>query len=141
MEKTMICLSAKKDSGKTSSLKLLFYEILKGTNVLWNNRNDIVGVAMYEGYKIGVASQGDPWLNKKGIEKLIEENCDVIVCAARTHGSTANEVGRHGNEYNIFWITAMRIESNIPLDASFYRLCHEKNASLIMQLIQSIHNA
>ena len=141
MNKTMICLYAKKNSGKTTALKRLFYEELKGEKVIVEKGNDIVGIVKLGDVIIGVSSQGDPWSNEEGIEALVKENCDIIVCAARTSGSTTEVVGSYGEDYNLFWVAPLRIESGLPITDTLYQQCQEHTAHFIMQLISQIINA
>lgn len=141
MNKTMICLYAKKNSGKTTALKRLFYEELKGEKVIVEKGNDIVGIVKLGDVTIGVSSQGDPWSNEEGIEALVKENCDIIVCAARTSGSTTEVVGSYGEDYNLFWVAPLRIESGLPITDTLYQQCQEHTAHFIMQLISQVINA
>lgn len=137
----MICLYAKKDSGKTTALKRLFYEELKGRKPIDEKGDDIVGIVKLGDVTIGVSSQGDPWSNKEGIEALVKENCDVIVCASRTSGSTTEAVGSYGGEYKLFWVAPLRIESDLPIADSLYQQCQEHTVHFIMQLISQVINA
>lgn len=137
----MICLYAKKDSGKTTALKRLFYDELKGEKIIDEKGDDIVGIVKLGDVTIGVSSQGDPWSNKEGIERLVKENCDIIVCAARTSGSTTEVVGSYGEDYNLFWVAPLRIESDLPITDSLYQQCQEHTAHFIMQLISQIISA
>lgn len=141
MNKTMICLYAKKNSGKTTALKRLFFDELKGDQIIYENGVDIVGIVKLANVTIGVSSQGDPWSNKEGIERLVKENCDIIVCAARTSGSTTEAVGSYGGEYKLFWVAPLRIESDLPIADSLYQQCQEHTVHFIMQLISQVINA
>ena len=137
----MICLYAKKNSGKTTALKRLFFDELKGDQIIYENGVDIVGIVKLANVTIGVSSQGDPWSNKEGIERLVKENCDIIVCAARTSGSTTEAVGSYGGEYKLFWVAPLRIESDLPIADSLYQQCQEHTVHFIMQLISQVINA
>ena len=55
---------------------------------------DVRTVLTIDGLKIGIESQGDPngsWI-KESLDRFVRIGCDVIICAARTTGATADAV-------------------------------------------------
>ena len=65
----------------------------------------------YKGKKIGFCSQGDPapYNNQCSIlEGLINEGCDIVVCASRTKGETVNLITRLFDE--VIWVHNLCVE-------------------------------
>src|SRR5262245_11298971 len=97
MRRTMIVVSGKANSGKTTTIRLA-YEMLKPSgvpvlNFLKRPRKEVIGILEIKGMKVGFCSRGDQPLDLEVyLELLIEEGCVVIVCASHTRKSRTVEV-------------------------------------------------
>lgn len=109
MNKTIICLYATANCGKTKTIRSLFAK-LGGDKILLDKSRDIVGVVNFGNKEIGFASEGDPdspqWEN---IEPLAQKKCDIIVTASRTKGDTVNNIFDIANKYGytVVWISPL----------------------------------
>lgn len=76
------------DAGKTTSLCKL-WELLGGKPVY---KKDFHGIIEKEKFKIGFHTWGDTvWCLDKckgGIPDLEKQNCDIIICSAKSYGET-----------------------------------------------------
>lgn len=96
MNKYLICDLARSNWGKTQTL-LKVIELLKtkAKPTVEEVIDDIDKFAIFEinGKKIIVSTQGDPdSYQKEGLLRAISENANIIVCASRTKGSTADNI-------------------------------------------------
>ena len=86
-KKCIICIFGNEDCGKTSSIVELHNLLLhQGCLDVAPKRqsDDVYAVVEKSGIVIGISSIGDPNTDqKKLIEELINNGCDIIVCAAR----------------------------------------------------------
>ena len=99
MKKTIICLYAPANRGKTNTIRSLFIKLGGDKNVL-NGTHDFVADVNFGRKKIGFASQGDPGSpQKENLEKLAQGNCEIIVTASRTKGDTVYAVYDIANKY------------------------------------------
>jgi hypothetical protein len=74
---------------------------------------DVTIVVTIDGTKVGIETQGDPNSRlAKSLERFVQLNCKVIVCACRSYGETVNIV-RAGEQsgYQIKWFEKAKIES------------------------------
>ena len=143
MKKTMICVIAPTNTGKTTTIKKL-HELLGGKEGKRNNGHDFIDVLMYGGVKIGCESAGDPpgEEQKEAIEHLMDkEKCDIIISASRTRGVTVNNawdlLSQYG--YDIIWFTPAYVYD--PLNGSvdnIYDVFAQKNAETLMELIRQL---
>ena len=107
MKKTIICLYATANCGKTKSIISLFLKLGGDRNVL-DGPHDFVSSVCFGNKKIGFVSEGDPgspqWEN---LEALAHNNCDIIVTASRTKGGTVNNLHDIANKYDyaVVWIS------------------------------------
>ena len=83
IDKTIICLSARANSGKTTSIRELFFRL---TGHYPESTGDFLSIVQDKNVEhgIGISSVGDSWGNREPIEKLIDAGCEIIVCASRT---------------------------------------------------------
>lgn len=137
MKKTIICVSARRDRGKSSSIKKL-YTMLGGTKPLVDE--DIKDVVAYKGYKIGIKSQGDPGTDHRTdlTKFIVEDHVDIIVTASRSRGDTYNAVkevaGAKGFETLVLFPMSTEEEYSVyPVDN-----LHKKNAEAILEIINNI---
>jgi hypothetical protein len=88
MEKKLIAIRGRPDSGKTKAITLAHGELkAEGSCAYANPRYDateLKEIWVIEGVRVGFASAGDKPDRLKGTLRLLHENgCVVIVCAAR----------------------------------------------------------
>jgi len=90
MNKRIIALKGRGNSGKTSTIKLL-PEILKenGFNQVPNKYrkfgSDFRDIFIKDGLLVGITSSGDTYdLVKQRLAELINDNCIICICACRT---------------------------------------------------------
>jgi GTPase SAR1 family protein len=108
-----ICVWGTAGRGKTSTIRKVF-ELLAAKNKSIRSNSaqwDIHATAEYKGKKIGFCSQGDPapYNNQCSIlEGLINEGCDIVVCASRTKGETVNLITRLFDE--VIWVHNLCVE-------------------------------
>lgn len=143
MRKTMICVNAPTNTGKTTTIKNV-HKLLGGEAEVRNADTDFVDVLKYEGAIIGCESEGDPpgedqWEN---LEYLMgKEKCDIVIGASRTRGITMGNVKELIKKYNydIIWFTPMYVYD--PLDGNanaVYDFIAQKNAETIIGLLRQL---
>ena len=78
VDKTIICLSARANSGKTTSIRGLFFRL---TGHYPESNGDFLSIVQDKNVEhgIGVSSVGDSWGNREPIEKLIKAGCSSVV--------------------------------------------------------------
>lgn len=143
MRKTMICINAPTNTGKTSTIKKV-HELLGGKEEVRNQEGDFVDVLMYENTVIGCESEGDPpgaaqW---QALEYLMgKKKCDIVIGASRTRDKTINNVKTLLKKYNydVIWVTPAYVYD--PLDGNknaVYDFIAQKNAEIIIELIHQL---
>lgn len=137
IDKTIICLSARANSGKTTSIRELFFRL---TGHYPESKGDFLSIVQDKNVEhgISISSVGDSWGNREPIEKLIDAGCEIIVCASRTSKDTVNTVYElaSNNQYKVIQISALHGEHNDTIEN--YNLYCCKNAEAIEQLIRNI---
>ena len=135
--KTIICLSARANSGKTASIRDLFFCL---TGHYPEREGDFLSIIQDKNVEhgIGISSVGDSWGNREPIEKLIKFGCEIIVCASRTSKDTVNTVYElaSNNQYKVIQIAALHGEPNDTKEN--YSLYCRKNAETIEHIIKGI---
>lgn len=109
MNNTIFAIRGKANIGKTSTIKYI-YEFLKEKypnsvieKVILST--DIKIVITINNILIGIESQGDP--NSRLAESLddfIKNNCNIIICGARTRGMTNDWIKKYSTQFEIKWI-------------------------------------
>ena len=103
----VLVAKGKQDTGKTTAIcQLKDFLLSIGAKIINTYKAvsdcDINMVVEYNDIKIGISSAGDPGLNQKEILTVfIEMNCNIIICACRTRGSTKDEILECFNSENI----------------------------------------
>ena len=130
IDKTIICLSARANSGKTTSIRELFFRL---TGHYPESTGDFLSIVQDKNVEhgIGISSVGDSWGNREPIEKLIDAGCEIIVYASRTSKDTVNTVYELAskNQYKVVQISALHGEHNDTIEN--YNLYCCKNAEAI----------
>jgi len=119
--------------GKTTALKELGF-LLSGKRT---PEKEIWDTFTYRGAKIGIASQGDYFeCIKWNLDKLIlEEHCDIVVCASRTKGAGSDYIFESANESGYNLITVGPICS---YSQEFIELCKKQQALSLKALIDTL---
>lgn len=108
--KTIIAVTGTRGCGKTSSICLAYEMLLKAypdAKIVnhWpagRARKDINATVIIGRVKLGFNSMGDPYSHfPERLDKLVSENCSIIICATRTRGETYNAVEVHSKKFNI----------------------------------------
>lgn len=92
--KSIIYITAPSNRGKTTIIQGIRTIITSNPynlqeSLFATNSKDFCGIYNYKNKKIGLSSIGDPnSLHFNWLQHLINSNCDVMVCACRTRGST-----------------------------------------------------
>ena len=137
MSKTIICLYAPANCGKTKTIRCLFLK-LGGDKNKYNGECDIVSSVNFGGKIIGFASQGDPnSQQKENLVDLAEEKCDIIITASRSKGGTVDNVRdiAYAYKYDIIWFTPFYLYDAKQDLVDLYQYFAEKNADNIAKYI------
>ena len=119
MRRTIICICGPSNAGKTSVIvevsKVLSQSGGSSSQVIYRSSKDICVTIVYNGHKIGLASQGDPnSLQGKWLNYLVQEGgCDIIVCASRSKGSTVTTVKNCATKNNYDLILLHKLYAKI----------------------------
>jgi hypothetical protein len=87
---TIIALRGRGNSGKSTTIRLLYDLLLQnGYQIIRSNFNvtggDFIAVFSKNGKLIGVTSSGDSYdLVHDRLEELVNDNCNICICACRT---------------------------------------------------------
>ncbi|WP_310556801.1 hypothetical protein [Flavobacterium sp.] len=139
--KNIIALFGVSSIGKSETIKLLYaklinefkdFSFLNDFNQITNDKGDIRVIIVINGKIIGIESQGDP--NSRIFNSLplfVKLNCDTIICATRTRGSSTQAVEKLSTDYEIEWVKKNPSENN-------FRIENDKDASLIFEKIKTI---
>jgi hypothetical protein len=112
MQRTVIALRGKSNSGKSSTIRLAYQRLSQeGMRVRpASTRMEIRGAILeLNGVKVGFVSLGDLAEILEGyFGFLMSEGCVVIVCATRSYGGTVEFVQGLESDYNIVWVEKER---------------------------------
>ncbi len=132
MEKLIINLRSWANAGKTTSLKKLYY-LLTGVQC---PDDEVKEIFVYRGCKVGITSLGD---YREAVEcrlnELIANQCDVIFCATRTKGGTANCLEQLAGEHGYKKII---IGSNWAYDPEFRDICNSQLSETMKGLLDKL---
>ena len=142
MKKTILCLFGPANTGKTSSIRRVD-EILQSygaklVKILFEEY-DFGKEYMYRSHKIGILSLGDPGSTQPNyLEQLSDDECEVIVCASRSKGTTCEAVLKIADRYDeIYWISPLyEYDSKHPLIVDM----HDLNAEFLIKSIRTAFN-
>lgn len=107
--KTIICLWGGAGIGKTSSIRAVWDRLnISNQPPLHQSADDICAIVPFCNSTVGIASQGDPYsAQDEWLEELMTLDCEIIVCASRTRGSTVDAVEKvaQRGEYVTIWFS------------------------------------
>lgn len=134
MKKAIIILYSKANEGKTTTLKELFRLI---TNI--ELFTDFVQIIEFRKIEIGFVTSSDPYgdnldVFEKEINNFIAQNCDIIICTARTSGRAKNFIENTNPVYNKIWLSTILSTS---FDIDFF---NNLQASHLLNIINQIIN-
>lgn len=138
--KYFICDYARANWGKTSTLKLVIQKLgtpvstQKSGNDEWAMFNVVTDSGAVK--CVVVASAGDPQsVQPEWLQNAVGSKADIVVCAARQHGSTTSNVstilGKNG--YEEIWFQNFHTEQAILRD-----ILNDAAAESIVQLIHQL---
>ncbi len=132
--KTVIAVWGLEKIGKTSMIRRVFDKLNIEGKVPEKIENDDICsvVTLCCGKKIGVESLGDPAsAQPEWIDYLVQNGCEVIVCASRTRGATVNAVENLTNKgYRIVWM------SPFSGNGFGHELLNDISADAVIELIE-----
>jgi hypothetical protein len=143
MLRTLIALWGPSNVGKSETICLVYDLLLQlgarliGPNRRFTNartgRSEVCGgILELDGHKIGFASAGNrARILAEDFERLLAEDCTVIVCACHTRGDTVTFVVSQSPRYEVVWI-----EQERRPDEAQRRQRNEQNANLIIAEIR-----
>lgn len=111
MKKTVFAVWGRSKIGKSSSIKRFIDYLEKKYRVppyeIIYRGKDACLIFKINKVLIGIESQGDPGGRmQRSLQYFKEKKCDIIVCATRTSGSTANAVKSiFDRGYDIVWLS------------------------------------
>jgi len=109
MKNTIFAVKGKANIGKTPTIKYI-YALLKEKypNAVINEiilLTDIKIIITIEDILIGIESEGDPnGRLEESLNYFIKNNCNIIICGARTRGMTNDWIKKYSNNFEIKWI-------------------------------------
>jgi energy-coupling factor transporter ATP-binding protein EcfA2 len=143
MQKTIFVLRGKSNVGKTTTIKIL-YELLE-KQYPQSTRNELILKKDHDGkiiedikviitineIKIGIESQGDLGSRlPKSLKDFVENECEIIVCGARTWGKTNDVINEYSKQFKIIWI-----RKEITMDTIYEETCNKQQALEVIKKI------
>lgn len=140
MGKTILCLFAPANTGKTSSIRLVDEKLQSyGAKLIKNlvEENDICKEYWFRNHKLGILSLGDPNSDQSDyLKQLANDDCEIIVCASRSKGTTCDAVSEiSAKGYVLYWISPLyEYDGKHPLVVDM----NEMNAEFIIKSILAV---
>jgi len=116
MNKTIITIYGRYNEGKTSTIRNVYNMLMSETPIPIMDRDvpqegDILVVLTIGDIRIGIESEGDPngrMITENTLQQLAESNCDIILCASRTRGTSVKLIDHVAIEfnYNTLWTSS-----------------------------------
>lgn len=111
MKKTVIAIWGNAIQGKSTSIREIASRIparFPGSSVTYLIQGDvdIKAIAIINGLKVGIESQGDPNSRlRQSLDDFVAQGCEIIICATRTRGDTVDAVNElySNHRYDIIW--------------------------------------
>ena len=142
MKKTILCLFGPANTGKTSTIRrvdeLLQSYGAKIVKILFEE-GDFCKEYIFRNHKVGILSLGDPGSAQSDyLEQLANDECEVIVCASRSKGTTCEAVSKIAVRYDErYWVSPLyEYDSHHPLAIDM----HDLNAEFLIKAIRTAFN-
>jgi len=104
---------------------------------LRDHKREVLATLTIHGVKVGLTSIGDVGREvRENLELLIENKCEMIICATRTRGETVIAVERHEGEFIIKWL-----EQNIQPNQEKQAASNKNMSRRIVRSILDLINA
>lgn len=135
--KTIICLYATADCGKTKTIRYLFKR-LGGDKKVLAGTHDFVGEVNFGGKQIGFVSHGDPRSSQfEDLEVFAQNGYDIIITASRTKGITFENVCKIATVYGytVVWVSPFYFDDAAQASDELCDYFAERNADNIAQYI------
>ena len=108
----IIAAKATYDCGKTTAIRGIWLGLKKcGAKEISepefysqgaDKPKDVEAVLEYQDVRIGLSSRGDPGINQTAIlERLINQGCQIIICACRMKGDTKDPISALKDHWEI----------------------------------------
>lgn len=136
MQKTIICLSAPANTGKTTTIWKL-YELLGGKNREYYP--EVEDSIRYRNHTIGCMSTGDPGSSQKeSLEKLLKAGCDIVVAASRSYGKTVENAEELAKQFDYDFIRISLIFMYTNASKNLFNLSVDANVGFIFTIIDKL---
>lgn len=136
MVKTIICLSAPADTGKTTTICKL-YELLGGKNR--DDSSEVEDSIRYHNHIIGCMSTGDPGSSQKeSLERLLKEGCEIVVAASRSYGKTVEDAEELAKQFGYKFIRISLLFMYTNAGEDLFHLSVDTNAKFILTIINKL---
>jgi hypothetical protein len=148
MKKTLIALRGRANSGKTTTIRMVWDKLKLQYSNQWicekKYKHDITAILTIESKrsktkeKIGVESQGDPASRlPDSLQLFVQLNCQIIVCATRLQGGTVKAVDdlRRKHGYTIIFCDQQKAS------ARRYKKTNSKMAKQIFSQVKRVLTA
>jgi hypothetical protein len=84
-------------------------------------------------------STGDPGSSQKeSLEKLLKEDCDIVVAASRSYGKTVEDADELAKQYNYDFIRISLLFMYIKVGMNLFNLSIETNVKFILNIIDKL---
>lgn len=136
----IICLFGKADSGKTTTLKMVFDLLKDKLDVLadLSEGNDITIVLSDEKKKIAIISAGDSEDDlKKGFNAVTVFAPELVICAARSKGETRKFVYEQSDDILMLSKSYLEIKGN-GVSGKSDEFCREINYQTAIYIVEEI---
>jgi len=137
MSKAVIALRGVGDSGKSTTIKMVYSLLSEECKLqILEEYDGVVDqwvIFKLNGKKVGIESQGDPGSRlERTLRHFKDEGCDIIVCATRTRGKTNEWVTALDPPYSILW------EQKTRADTPFgHARCNKSDARKITDKVKA----
>jgi hypothetical protein len=145
VKKTIIALTGRANCGKTKTLirVLDLLEKEPGAKVIQTGtigQFDKFAIILIGRTKIGITTPGDPPPNlvlPHYLKIFIEVECDIIICACRTKGSTRDAIRKYEETFSIQWIWQKLDDKSEAEQSRIQETMATKILGLVMELMTS----
>lgn len=135
--KTILVLQGIGGSGKTTTITILWKKLKRlgfiSIYPKFKSNNDFVDILIYKRIIIGITTQGDNYsIIKKKLRIMKKYNCDIMICACRTYGSTIDAIMEYKKTERRF------IPKNVGRTKKQQNSANESDAKYMLNAIKQI---